>query len=497
METFPATIPELLEWRAARGSPGPWLFFEADTWTLDDVVREVDAFAVGLAERGVARLDRVAILLGNRPETIFAWLAANRLGAIAVPLNPAYKRPELAAVLQLVCPRVIVAAEHAALAEAASGDLPEEARPPVVAPEALAAAGRGAPRAEVGPSDVAVLIATSGTTGAPKAVMQTHRTFTLTAEAFPWWVGLDPTDRLLVPLPLFHINAQAYSTLGALGSGAGLALLPRFSASRFWEEATRLGATEVNLVGAMVSILLGADPRPDERAHRIRICYAALALPEEKHRAFERRFGLEMTVGYGLSESTFGTVWLCGVPPRHGTMGTLRQHPRLGAINHARVVTDDARDAPDGEPGELWLRNPATMRGYWGDAVATELAFEGDWLKTGDVVRRDAAGFFTFVTRKKDVIRRRGENVAAAEIEAVLAAHPDVLEAAAIGVPSELGEEDIVAYVAPRPGKSLDEEALRAFARERLADHKVPSRIHVRAALPRTATERIAKHLLA
>jgi crotonobetaine/carnitine-CoA ligase len=348
----------------------------------------------------------------------------------------------------------------------------------------------------VAPDDVAVLIATSGTTGAPKAVEQTHRAYTLTAEAFPWWVGLGEADRLLAALPLFHINAQAYSTMGALGARASLALLPKFSASAFWSDARRLGATEVNAVGAMVHILLKTEPRATDREHGVRRVYAALALPEEQHRAFEERFGATMTVGYGMSETTFGTVWPRGEPPRYGTMGKLRQHPTLGVISRARVVRDDGSDAADGEAGELWLSSPATMRGYFGDPAATAEARDGEWLKTGDLVRRDDGGTFTFVARRKEVLRRRGENVSAAEIENVLLAHPSVREAAAVGEPSELGEDDIVAYVAAREGMTIDVDALRAWTKERLADFKVPSRFEVRDALPRTATERIAKHLL-
>ena len=495
--SFPETIPALLAWRARERTDEakkPWLFFEGATWTLEDVRAEVDRYAVGLAERGVVHGDRVGILLGNRPETIFAWFAANHLGAIAMPLNPAHKAPELAGVLQVVAPRVVVVVPGSAersLLDAACAELDETKRPELVGPDALARAGSGAPSVVVRPDDVAVLLATSGTTGAPKAVMQTHRTYTLTAEAFPSWIGLTEDDRVLVALPLFHINAQAYSVMGALGCGGSLALMPRFSASRFWDQARALGATQFNAVGAIVNILLSSEPRSSDRGHGVRLCYAALALPEERHRAFEERFGLAMTVGYGLSETTFGTVWPRSAPPRYGTMGTLRQHPRLGAINRARVVTDDGRDAADGEAGEMWLDSPGMMRGYWPEATP-----HSGWFHTGDIVRRDAEGFFTFVARKKDVIRRRGENVAAAEIENVLAAHPAIHEAAVVGVPAALGEEDIVAYVVAAPGATVDVEALREWARARLADFKVPSQIHVRDALPRTATERIAKHLL-
>lgn len=495
MKSFPETLPALLAWRAhGEGASKPWLFFEGDTWTLEDVRTEVDRYAVGLAERGVAHGDRVAIMLGNRPQTIFAWFAANHLGAIAMPLNPAYKAPELAGLLEVITPRVVVVEDGSAersLLDAACAALEEAERPELVTPRALTLAGSGAPSVVVSPDDVAVLLATSGTTGAPKAVMQTHRTYALTAEAFPWWTGLTSDDRLLAALPLFHINAQAYSVMGALGSGGSLAIMPRFSASRFWDQAKALGGTQFNAVGAIVNILLGSEPKPSDRGHGVRLCYAALALPEERHRAFEERFGLAMTVGYGLSETTFGTVWPRDLPPRYGTMGTLRQHPRLGEISRARVVTDDGREAEVGEAGEMWLDSPAMMRGYWPDSDRAP-----GWFPTGDLVRRDPDGFYTFVARKKEVLRRRGENVAAAEIENVLASHPTVGEAAVVGVPAALGEDDIVAYVVAAKGETVDVQALREWTLARLADFKVPSQIHVRDALPRTATERVAKHLL-
>jgi crotonobetaine/carnitine-CoA ligase len=512
--SFPATIPELLSFRASRAAGGgkSWLFFEADSYTLADVVQRVNAFANALSDRGVSKGDRVAMVLGNRPETLFAWLAANQLGAIAMPLNAAYKPAELAGVLEVTTPKlIVVGGESRSLVESARSSTSTSAgTSTIITPDDLSRSGSSnAARADVRSEDVAVLLPTSGTTGSPKAVMITHRTFMLTAEAFPWWLGLSEDDRLLAVLPFFHVNAQAYSTMGALGCGASLALVTKFSASRFWEEAKRLGATQVNAVGAMVSILSKTAPRAADRDHSIRLVYAGLALSEEQHRAFEERFGVKMTVGYGLSECTFGTIWpprTDGDAPRYGTMGKLRQHPRLGEINRARVVLDDGSDAPDGTNGELWLDNPAVTPGYFGNDAATAAAFEtragerGErdrrWFLTGDIVRRDADGFYTFVARKKDVIRRRGENVAAAEIEGVLAAHPEVKEAAVKGFPSDLGEEEIAAYVVLQPNASPNEDALKEWVRARLADFKVPTRFHFRDSLPKTPTERVAKHLL-
>jgi carnitine-CoA ligase len=487
--TFPSTIVELFEWRAAEAPSRHWLWFESDTWSFADATDAIDRLAVGLVERGVVAGDRVAFLAGNHPDTIFGWLATNRLGAIFAPWNPQLKAPELQAQAELVEPRVLVcAAEYRELAASA-------ALASVTADE-LGKSGTGSPRANVTSNDVAVLIATSGTTGRSKAVAQTHRAFAFTAEAFPSWLGLTEDDRLMACLPLFHINAQAYSVLASLAAGAGLALVPKFSASRFFTDAKRLGATEVNAVGAMVRILARREPSPAERDHSLRLCYTALALPEAEHRALEERFGLSMSVGYGLSECTFGTIWPRDEAPRYGAMGKLRQHPRLGVVNHARVVRDDGTDSAPGEPGELLLENPCIMHGYWNAPEETAEVLRDGWLRTGDLVRRDADGWYTFISRKKDVIRRRGENVAAAEVENVLCQHPSVAEAAAVARPSPLGEDEIVAYVAPREGETIDVSALLDFARKRLADFKVPTDILVRDRLPRTATERIAKHLL-
>jgi crotonobetaine/carnitine-CoA ligase len=480
--TFPETIPELLASRSA--SARVWLRFGDASWTVADVIAEAGRYATGLAERGVVRGDRVAILIGNTPEHLFAWLGANMLGAIAAPMHVAWKAAEIAAMVRHVGPRVIVADELRASAEAAVAMI--DHAPPIVSSSEISRS-RTSTSTSTTPDDVAVLLCTSGTTGAPKAVMQTHRAYTLTAEAFPSWLGLREDDRMLAMLPLAHINAQAYSVMGSLGCGAELVLAPKFSASRFWDDARRYGATAFNAVGAIVNILARAEPRESDRENPMRLCYTALALPEAQHRAFEERFGLSMRVGYGLSETTFGTIWPLDQEARYGTMGTLRQHPRLGAISEARVEPD----------GELLLRSPATMRGYWNDPEGTARALDGDgWLHTGDIVRRDDDGFFTFVSRKKEILRRRGENVAAAEIENALASHPAVREAAAVGVASELGEDDIVAFVSLAPGAKATGDELRAFVAARLADFKVPSRIEIRDELPHTATERIAKHLL-
>jgi crotonobetaine/carnitine-CoA ligase len=212
----------------------------------------------------------------------------------------------------------------------------------------------------------------------------------------------------MTSLPLFHINAQAYSTLGSLACGAGLVLLPRFSASGFLDAARRHGATEFNAIGAMLEILMRQPQRPDDADNPLRLCYTGPAPERDRQLEIEARFGIRIVVGYAMSESPYGLIWPHGTRP-FGTLGTVRQHPVLGAVNEARVVDDDGNDTGT---GELLLRNPAVTPGYWGMPEETSAAIDAHgWLRTGDIVTRNAQGVFTFVSRKKDVVRRRGENL--------------------------------------------------------------------------------------
>lgn len=422
--------------------------------------------AAGLRERGVGRGDRVVAKARNDSHCVFLWLATAYLGAIQVAVDPRQTATELEGLVGQVQPRLVVDDERL-------DELFED----------------GAELDGPGPAvhdDPAVLIPTSGTTGRSKLVTQTHRAYVMAGEGFPWWLGLTSEDRLMTSLPLFHINAPAYSLLGSVAARASLVLLPRFSASSFFDSARRHRATEFNAIGAMLEILMRQPERPDDADNPIRLAYAGPTPPEERHLEFERRFGLELTSGYAMSETPYGTVWKRGTRP-YGSLGAPRQHPTLGEVNEARVNED----------GELELRNPAVMKGYWGmdEETAQVLAPDG-WLKTGDLVTENPDGTYTMVGRKKEIIRRRGENVAPAEIEEAIASHPDVIEVAVVGVPSELSEEDIKAFVVLREGAEPDLEGLREWAAERLTKFKVPSAFELLDELPHTATGRVAKHRL-
>jgi crotonobetaine/carnitine-CoA ligase len=451
------------------------------------------------------------------PPYLLCWLAVTCLGGVAVAVNPRSSVAELAGLIRQVRPRLLVTdarlaglVESAWLGDPADGDQPAAATfPPVFDVAEIVPADRYAPggatsaalpTADIGPDDLAVLIPTSGTTGRSKLVMQTHRAYAMAGEGFPYWMELTAADRMMTTLPLFHVNAPAYSVMGSLACGAGLVLAGRFSASSFLDIARRHGATEFNAIGAMLEILMRQPERSDDAETPLRLCYTGPAPERERQLEIERRFGLRIVVGYAMSESPYGLIWPRGSRGEsrpYGTLGTIRQHPYLGVINHARVVSADSGAVLEpGETGELELRNPVLTPGYLGMPEESAAVMDGPWLRTGDLVTAHEDGTYTFVSRVKEVIRRRGENLSPLEVEEVLETHPSVLEAAVVGVPSELSEEEVKAFIVPAGGPAVDFAELVAFAAERLAGFKVPRYWEVIDELPRTPTARVAKHRL-
>src|SRR5215813_1886485 len=496
--------PQVLTDAARRDPDGIWLRTDDGSMTFAAAAAQVAATAAALRAAGVEHGDHVLVTARTTGPYLLCWLALAWAGAVTVSANPRSAPAELAGLAQQTTPRAIIT-------DAGPMPLVTEAGITGLAPLGVLDAGEltkgwqdlaptsdppPPPPPAVSPADVAVLIPTSGTTGRSKLVMQTHRAYAMAGEGFPFWMELTAADRLMTSLPLFHINAPAYSVMGSLACGAGLILLPRFSASTFLDSARRHGATEFNAIGAMLEILMRQEPRTGDADTPLRLCYTGPAPARERQLEIEARFGLRIVVGYAMSESPYGLIWPHGSRP-YETLGSLRQHPRLGAVNEARVIGDDGEDMPAGRTGELLLRNPVITPGYWGMPELTAEAITSDgWLHTGDLVTVDEAGTYTFVARKKEVLRRRGENLSPAEVEEALASHPSVLECAVVGVPSELSEEDVKAFVVPAPGAELDFAQLRAHVAGLLAAYKVPRYWQAVDDLPRTPTSRVAKHRL-
>ncbi len=525
-EAYRGTIPRLLGAAAERDGDGIWLRSDHGSLSFGGTVAAVSLTAEALRAGGVRKGDLVMVTAANTPPYLLCWLALTSLGAVAVAVNPRSTAAELAGLAGQVRPRQLITdsglADLVAAARSDTGGHDAAGQgttpfPPVAdvnslvpadwsQPAAMAERARNASLPDaVTPDDLAVLIPTSGTTGRSKLVMQAHRAYAMAGEGFPFWMELTAADRMLTTLPLFHINAPAYSVMGSLACGAGLILAERFSAGAFLDIARRHGATEFNAIGAMLEILMRQPERPGDADTPLRLCYTGPAPERDRQLEIERRFGLRIVVGYAMSESPYGLIWARGTRP-FGTLGSVRQHPSLGTINFARVVR-----AGDGSPGqaaasetalgpgqtgELQLRNPALTPGYWGMPAETAAIMTGGWLRTGDLVTVGADGTYTFVSRVKEVIRRRGENLSPLDVEEVLGAHPAVLECAVVGVPSELSEEEVKAFIVAAPGQSVDFAELREFAAGRLAAFKVPRYWQLIGELPRTPTARVAKHRL-
>jgi crotonobetaine/carnitine-CoA ligase len=463
-----------------------WLVTEGSTFSYCDALHEITRAAAWLRRAGVGAGDRVLVTPRNTAAYLFSWLALMEVGAVQVPVNPASTAAELEGFVHQVRPALVITEPDLAA--------PFHTRA-VMVDELYTADADGHGPADIDERDAAVMIPTSGTTGRSKLVVQTHLAYVMAGEGFPWWLELTADDRLMTTLPLFHINAPAYSVLGSVAAGASLVLLPGFSASTFLASARRFGATQCNSIGAMLEILMRQPPREDDATNPVRLCYTGPSPSRERHLEIEARFGWEVRCGYALSETPYGLVWRRGTRP-FGTLGSPRQHPALGHVNDARVLDDAGAAVVEGGTGELELRNPAVMRGYFEMPDETAEVIVDGWLRTGDLVTDNGDGTYTFVGRKKQVLRRRGENLSPTEVEAVLDSHPDVAESAVIGVPSDLSEEDIKAFIVAMPGHAVDVTGVRAYAAERLARFKVPRYYEVVDDLPHTATGRLAKHRL-
>jgi crotonobetaine/carnitine-CoA ligase len=444
-------------------------------------------------------------MVENRLEFLQAWLGLAKIGGILVAVNTRWQGDEVKHLLDLTEPRFALVSERhrETFYAAARGDPGPEQVLTFGTDERfddycslLERANPEAPAVELVADDLISFISTSGTTGRPKAVMQTHGNYVLTGEGYANWVELRRGERLYVCLPLFHINSQAYAVMGAITARGAIALVERFSASRFWSDMAQYGVNVFNYIGSMLAVLMKREVTPEERSHSVRLTYGGPAFPGPVRQQIEERFGLTLISGLGMSETTYGLIESLHEERRSGSLGKPRQHPDPRIVNEARVVDDTGRDVPPGEVGELIFRNPVMMKGYYRDPEQTASTLRDGWLYTGDLVRRDEEGFFYYVDRKKDIIRVRGENVAPAEVEQVLSEHPAVQEVAVVGIPSELTDEEVAAFVVLRPGLRVEAEEMIAWCRQRLADFKVPGHVWSVESLPKTETLRVEKHRL-
>lgn len=516
------TLPGALLRHAERTPDAPMLAYEADDGTrLDrDWATGVSAaarVANWLAAEGYAGR-RIHVHLTNTPEFFDWWFGAAMAGSVLVPTNPLSSAAELSYIvkhadcaLSVTCPGftgtvleaaadrdnhpVLVTKPHGTVGDDGSSDAPRSPNDARATAEVLAGADpelRKPPRWR--PIDVAGILYTSGTTSRPKGVLITHAAYLHAGEVVAQHVRLRPDDRQLIVLPLFHGNAQYYSTMSAVVTGASIALTERFSASRWAAQADRLAATYGSLFATPIRMILAQEPSAHDRAHALRGVLFAQSVTDEQLAVFERRFGCPLLQLYGMTE----TVAPPTINPAYGerrnqTIG----RPTLSAT--VRVVDESGDDVDDGETGQLIVRGEpgrTLMAGYLDNLEETAKRLRGVWLWTGDAVRADPDGYLHFVDREKDLVKRSGENVSTREVEATLDEHPGVYESAAIGVPDEMRDEAIVAFVVPADGADPDPDELIAWCEQRLSQFKVPSEVRVLNDLPRTSVGKIQKHRL-
>jgi crotonobetaine/carnitine-CoA ligase len=510
------TVLAALADRLVSDPDGAYLDFssagESVKFTAREMDRESNRLAHTLRELGVAHGDRVATLLENRAEQVVSFFAALKLGAVQVPINTAYKGDFLRHQLADSGAKVfVVQGDFASRAAEVVGDdtTPElrhcitvdppdaviDARPVITWPDALAA-GSDDPitGVTVGPADLACLIYTAGTTGASKGCMLPHNYIVGLADQIARaWQRRDD-DVMFTPLPLFHFNAISVCVVGTLLVGGRAAIERRFSVSNFWPEIKRTGATMVSMLGSPAILIANADDHPDQQGHHLRLC-AAAPMPPDTDRAWRERFGCKtFSGGYGLTEASLISMLDAGEQNLPGASGKPNRHEF-----EVRLVDDGDVEVAPGEVGEIVCRptGPNLMfAGYWNRPDATVEATRNLWFHTGDLGRIDHDGYLYFVDRKKDALRRRGENISSFEMEKVLFGNAAIRDAAVHAVASPLGEDDVKITVVLQEGATLTEEELCRWVAERVPFFAIPRYVEFRADLPRNPVGRVLKYQL-
>ncbi len=507
VEVGKRTIHGVLKQKVVQYGSRVFFYFKDQSFTYEDLDRESDRVAAGLQRAGIRKGDKVAIIMGNRPEFLFMWFGLSKLGAIEVPVNTAHRGDLLTYMMDKSDSRLLVMeAGYLDRVAPVLKDLPrleqvvvlkgvEEKTPdlkkPVLDYRRMVDNDGTFEAPLVTWSDPFVIMFTSGTTGPSKGSLMPQNYALFMGKVCMETIEYTEADCLYNALPLFHGNAQLLSTMPALMSGARMVLAERFSASRFWPEVKKYGCTEFNYIGGILPILLKAEPMADDAENPLRVMFGG-GCPPHLFEEVETRFGVTLLEGYGMSE--------IGLP----LLNTLKSR-KTGTCGKAaygceiKLVDDYGMEVGSGVPGELLMRTrePFTMLlEYYKMPEKTVEAWRDLWFNTGDYLTMDNEGYFQFVDRKKDALRRRGENISSQEVEKAISSHPAVLESAAVAVKSDMSEDEVMICVALKPGETLTPEALLDFAQERMAYFMVPRYVRIMDQLPKTPTEKVQKVIL-
>lgn len=512
-----STVHRAFSRAAARWAPKPFLCLLEETAGIYDIgageisyagaAAQIESLRSSYAAAGYGHGHRVGLLLENRPAFFFHWFALNALGASVVPINPDMRAAELEYLIghSEIALAVALRDRHTGLLDAARragrriAVMADGDPPPVPA--------SAAPLAGTAPDELTecALLYTSGTTGRPKGCILPNRYF---LHAGGWYAGIgglaalhDGSDRMITPLPLVHMNAMAYSAMAMILTGGCLIPLDRFHPRSWWSSVRASGATVVHYLGVMPAMLMKATDSPEDRNHLVRFAFGA-GVDRTLHAAFEARFGFPLLEAWAMTETGAGAVIIANREPRQVGSNCFG---REGEDVRVRVVTDDGDEAAVGEQGELLVKHAGDdprygfFAGYLKDDVATDEAWAGGWFHTGDIVRRDTDGQLHFVDRKKNVIRRSGENIAAIEVESVLQQHRRVKSVAVAAVPDPVRGDEVMACVvaveAPINRAAMEQMAteLVEWCLSELAYFKAPGYVVFVDSLPLTVTNKIQR----
>jgi acyl-CoA synthetase (AMP-forming)/AMP-acid ligase II len=500
----PATLAELLQDRVQQHPDKLALIFRGRHWSYADFQREVDCVANGFLRIGARKGDKVAFVLPNCAEYLFAVFAVTKIDAVFVPVNPAYTPEETEYVLHhSEASIVLTSTELLPLIDSLRAKLPHLKQMVVTGGEVpgtlswdkdLTRAPSPVPEVRIRPEDLASITYTSGTTDRPKGVMLSQYAYAFAPRTRAEGLGWNSSDRVLCLLPLFHVNALCHMCIGILSVGGSIVLTERFSASRFWDEVRQYEITTSSLMRTIPQILLSLPEKPDDAYNPLRLVVALLA--PEIHLRFEERFNLIAVPSYSLTEDILSVIGPLDKNRRKlGSCGL----PLAPELHRMQIVDESGKPLPPRTPGEIVKQSPAVMKGYFKNPEATAKALRNGWLYTGDLGYLDEDGFLYFVDRLKDMVRRGDENISSEEVERVLNSHPQIAESAVVGVPDFIRGEEVKAFVVLKPPatpETFPPQEIWSLCKKHLAPFKVPRFIEYREELPKTPSSKIQKNVL-
>ncbi|CEG21729.1 Long-chain-fatty-acid--CoA ligase [Planococcus massiliensis] len=497
------SVPALLAEKSAENPDKEFVLVEdrhgeIETMTYREFQENVQRLASVLSGYGIQKGDKVLLHLPNGSAFMLSWFAILSIGAVMVPTNILSTREEMDYLTSHSESKLIIT-EKAYEAKFTAFDLPllfsrlGSGQEGIWLEEEIRKSTTLQNLPMILPEDEAAILYTSGTTSKPKGVVLTHYNYLHTGQKMSEHLGYQKTDRPLIVLPMFHGNGQYYMAMPALYAGASIAITETFSATNYMKQAKRMNATIGSLFSAPIKMILKKEYDPQDAENKMRLIIYAQALTDEQYTLFTERYQVPLRQLYGMTE----TVAIPLMRPLNDTL----DHLTIGeeVCGYRVILRDEQRKEVEiGEEGEITVYGQpgmTIMKEYFKNPQATEETIQENWLYTGDMARKDpATGRFYFVDRKKDMMKRAGENIAAGEVEAVLNEHEAVFESAVVSVPDPVYEEAIHAFVILKEGASVNGDELVEWCKERMAKFKVPQEVHITEEFPRTSVGKIQKH---